>query len=183
MENTLSTFKITSDTFEVTGSSDFVIQQVDKFSDYFLAFRNQQINKAHAVLVHVENSQADSEVTNQNSITDNSDPNLYPQVYDLQSEVKIILKNAPGSTKSEQTKNIALLYLYGKKLKGLEDPTQYSSIKEVCKQYACLDESNFSTYLVKEKSLFIIEGKTAKTVRLTKPGEIEAENLAKQCSN
>lgn len=87
----------------------------------------------------------------------------------------------PGSSKSERTKNVALITLH---CKTSEDPISNIAIKEACISQACLDPKNFATTIKKDKEDFIISGKGSDwSVDLTIFGKQKAQSLMEKMLN
>ena len=109
------------------------------------------------------------------------DANKYLQagIYHIDTEGCIsILKRVPGSSGSEQTRNIALIILY---LKNTE--IQGSEIIPICEKLGCYDSSHFSSVFNNEKKYLIKKGKPHSkdwTLELTIPGREEAHRLLEE---
>jgi hypothetical protein len=55
--------------------------------------------------------------------------------------------------------------------------TETKELQEVCRHFDCLETTNFSTYMNRRKSFFIISGKGfSRSVKLTVPGKEQAKN-------
>lgn len=101
-------------------------------------------------------------------------------VYHIDSEGEIsILKRIPGNSKSEKTKNIALIVLYIRNGK-----IQGKDIIPLCEKHACYDSANFSSVFKNEKTNIVRKGNGQSwTLELTQPGEEAAISLLEEMAN
>lgn len=108
--------------------------------------------------------------------TDILDADIY--TYDEKSKELAIHKTPQDNTLAKQMVSLAILYLYGK---GIVDPVgevTFDEIRKICEDHKCLDKSNFSSVLRKEKKPFVISGagKFSK-IKLSVPGKAIAREL------
>ncbi len=162
---------------DVSGSEKFVREQLDRFKDLI-------DKKLSAVPVHapqfsppIQPPQISNPAVNQPPVVTGENP--YPNVIAIQDD-KINILRLKGSNKAEKSNNIALLYLLAKKQKG-EDSATFKEIRDVCKDHACLDATNFSAKLKSDKENFIFSGaRMSQSAKLTKPGLTKAKGLASE---
>ncbi len=162
---------------EIAGSEDFVREQIVAFKDII-----EGVVKTLSTKPIINSGSQTTSVPNSPPI-EPPEINPYPNVIALEEDEMRILKSIPGKSNGEKTRKIALLVLLGKKMLGeFSVPTKI--IRGVCKDHACLDEKNFSTHLKTDKENLIISGKGAsQSVKLSHPGEIKAEDLAKELND
>ena len=162
---------------DVSGSEKFVREQLDRFKDLI-------DKKLSAVPVHapqVPPSIQPPQIPGSNVIRPPvvTGDNAYPNVIDIHNDEIKILRIA-GSKKADKTINIALLYLLAKRQKG-EHTATFKEISSVCKDHACLDQTNFSSTIKSDKESFIIGGSRRKQhAKLTTPGLKKAKDLASE---
>jgi len=88
-----------------------------------------------------------------------------------------ILKNISSKKKAEKAVSLALMYLFAKSLKKIEE-VPVSEIREVCKSHAAFDSANFSTHLKGAKQHIILKGSgKSRIAKLTVPGVEEAKSI------
>jgi hypothetical protein len=105
--------------------------------------------------------------------------NHFLNVIAFDGDIIKILKPPSAKTKADKMVNLSLLYLLAASMKNI-DVVSYNELRNVCKEHACLDGPNFSAAIKHAESYFILSGKGKKTVKLTHPGKIAAEDLAKE---
>ena len=189
MEQSNAHFRISleSGTFEVSGSEKFVQEQMDKFAeavdDIIDKLRSHRLGsgsdnpgvasaKEAALPSKDQGGQADQE------------QNPYPNVIVLDEDKVRVIAEIPGANAKEKTINAALICLIGKGLLGANRAT-FKEIRDICKDQAFLDSSNFSQYLRTEKSLFTVHGKGGGNLeaQLTFPGRKSATELVEQLND
>lgn len=161
---------------EITGSENFVKEQLDRFKD-LINVRLSAVPVTPAISQSSISTPKPSEDKVQQLPPTGENP--YPKVIELyDGQIKLI--KISGKEKPEKTINVALLYLLAKSL--TEDKiARFSEIRGVCKHHACLDPKNFATILKRAKQLFIFDGSGKnQTARLTQPGLIKAKELAEK---
>ena len=166
---------------ELTGSEDFIKKYEEKFQ---LATKVQQLSNEESL----KNALAET-VQSQNIQQNNLQrSNQYEYVFDLSSEkTQLILSKMPGKNKAEKQVSTALLYIFGETTLRSEnkETVPIEEIREQCEFHGCLD-INLSTYLKRKRQWFTIEGKKGsrgRQIRLTRPGESEAQRLAEELNN
>lgn len=113
--------------------------------------------------------------------TENSGLSQYDHVFDSVNERLKIIATIPGKSKAEQTRNVALLILYGQHLQGV-DHVQSEQIRSACVDQGCYDGTNFAGYLRGLKSSVVMNTKPGGQydIKLTAPGRKAARELADQ---
>lgn len=166
---------------ELTGSEDFIKKYEEKFQ---LATKVQQLSNKESL----ENALAET-AQGQNIQKGNLQrSNQYEYVFDLSGEkTQLMLSKVPGKNKAEKQVFTALLYIFGETTLRSEnnETVPIEEIREQCEFHGCLD-TNLSTYLKSKRQWFTIEGKKGskgKQIRLTRPGENEAQRLAEELNN
>jgi hypothetical protein len=163
---------------EITGSEEFVSEQIEAYQDLF----HEKLKTASATQSGPSLSEAEEPKTKRRDEDENR-IDSYKNIYALDDgEVRLLLNEIPGSSYSEQTTNAALLYLFGKNLSGSEqDEFDTDEIRDLCKQYGCLDEANFMRHLKSDKRAFIVKGSgQSHTIKLTHPGRQDAKELIRE---
>jgi hypothetical protein len=160
---------------EITGSEEFVSDQIEVYQDFIL----EKLETASPIQSDTSSNDGEEPKTKRSDDGKNR-LHSYRNIYALDDdEIRLLLNEVPGSSYSEQTTNAALLYLFGKDLAGSDkDEFDTDEIRNLCKQYGCLDESNFMRHLKSDKRAFIIKGGGKNhTVKLTHPGRQDAKDL------
>jgi len=171
-------FSLRDGVLEISGSEEFVRDQLTKFDDL--------------IIKHLSNIP----ITAQPSIPSPPQPApeegaqgdtwksvSYHNVIAFDRDGIKILKNIPGKSGSEKAVNAALVYLYAKNVKGQEEAL-FKEIRELCKDHGCLDSANFASNLKSEKQYFIIGGSGKKqTAKLTRPGKTKAAALVEELNS
>ncbi len=153
---------------QIEGSEKFVSEQIARLEPHIIrAFENRDQNLTRS-------NKATGKNTNFN---DGISINEYDQLFADKGDKIQILKAIPGTGKAPKTINIALLLMFAYGLKGV-DAISSDLIREVCRDNACLDESNFAGVIKRDKEDFVYEAKS-KQIKLTAPGKKKAETLAK----
>lgn len=161
---------------EITGSENFVREQLDRFKDLI----NMRLS-AVPVTPEISQSSISTPKPSEDKVQQlhPTGKNPYPKVIELE-DGQIRLLQISGKKKPEKIINVALLYLLAKSLTG-DKIARFSEIREVCENYACLDASNFARILKKDKQVFIIDGSgKGQTAKLTQPGLKKAKELAEK---
>ena len=97
-------------------------------------------------------------------------------------DVEILVDTSQGNT-AETARRTVLLYLYGRKLLGLNE-TSHDDLRAVCEEHGCYDASNFATHMKGLKGKMTKDGSSRSyTATLTKPGEREAKAIAEKLQN
>ena len=163
---------------EISGSEDFVRDQLEKFDDLIMKHLSSMLNFSQPSIFPSPQPALDQEVQGDawKSVS-------YHNVIAFEGNKIEILKNIPGKSGAEKAVNAALLYLYAKNVKGQEDAL-FKEIRELCKGHGCLDSANFASNLKSEKQYFIIGGSGKKqTAKLTQPGKTKAAALVGQLNS
>jgi len=159
---------------EIIGSENFVKEQLDRFKD-LISMKLSVVPATPAISQTSTSMLKSSEDKIQQQSLNGENP--YPKVIALE-DGQIRLLKISGKEIPEKTINVAMLYLLAKKLIGEKD-AHFKEIRGACKIHACLDRSNFSTILKKDKQIFIFSGSgKSQTARLTQPGLLKAKELA-----
>ncbi len=163
---------------EISGSEDFVRDQLEKFDDLIMKHLSNMLNSAQPSIFPSPQAALEQEVQGDawKSVS-------YYNVIAFEGDEIKILKNIPGKSGAEKAVNAALLYLYAKNVKGQEEAL-FKEIRELCKGHGCLDSANFASNLKSEKQYFIIGGSGKKqTAKLTQPGKMKAAALVGQLNS
>jgi len=152
---------------EISGSEDFVREQLGKFNDLIMKHLSNMLKSALEQEVQGDAWKSVS----------------YHHVIAFEGDEIRILKNIPGKSGAEKAVNAALLYLYAKNVKGQEEAL-FKEIRELCQGHGCLDSANFASNLKSEKQYFIIGGSGKKqTAKLTQPGKMKAAALVNELNS
>lgn len=73
-------------------------------------------------------------------------PSKFENVFDKVDDKLKIIAHIPGKTKAEQSRNVALVVLYGHLLLGVE-LVPSDTIRQACVDQGCYDSTNFAQYL------------------------------------
>lgn len=105
-------------------------------------------------------------------------PSKFENVFDTVDDKLKIIAHVPGKTKAEQSRNVALVVLYGQLLLGVEQVPS-DTIRQACVDQGCYDSTNFAQYLKGLKSRVVMNTKTGGgyDVKLTAPGRKDAKEL------
>lgn len=165
---------LNSGTFEISGSEEFVSQQIENFKDLILdSIKNRQSSQTSLEKPNTEHKALEAEATPRETTKS------YNRVLHIEDKDIRIIKKIPGTNNASKTVNTALVYLWGSHSAGVtEVPLQ--EIRARCQEQSCLDASNFSSHINGAKELIIVTGKkgsSAKTCKLTIPGSEKAEEI------
>jgi len=170
--------------FEITGSEEFVSEQINGFKDAILnTLTRRTVDTIPLAASPVSPPpQLQLEKPTEEEPSFGSPLDTYNRVLHMEGEQVRVLKRIPGGTLAKKTVNAALVYLWGKRSLGItEVPMQ--EIRQLCQEQSCLDPSNFAGILKNAKEFILLDGKkgsSAKTCKLTIPGMEEAEKLLAQ---
>lgn len=108
----------------------------------------------------------------------------YDSVFAMHNDRIKIIATIPGSSKAEQTRNVALLLLYGEHLRGADEVTA-ESIKDACVDQGCYDNKNFASHLKSLKPKVVMDPKPGGdyTVKLTAPGRKSVKEMVERLNN
>ena len=173
----------------ISGSEAFIeknIQIAFDFVERNLHLLSATSSEAKAVFrpdeTHLNSSSIVAETTDSNSPYDvENEKYISAGVYHIDKEdgTISILKKIPGSSKSEKTKNIALIVLYIRKGK-----VPGKELIPICEKHACYDSTNFSSIFKNEKTNIIRKGTGQNwTIELTQPGRTAAIALLEEMAN
>ncbi|MCQ4243395.1 hypothetical protein, partial [Stutzerimonas stutzeri] len=167
-------------TFEISGSENFVSQQIENFKDLIL----DSIRTPSTPPYNLEKTspQPTSQEVDQNSAPT---AKVYNRVLHIEDKSVKIIKKVPGINNAKKTVNTALIYLWGCRSAGVNEVSLHD-IRRLCQEQSCLDSSNFSSYISGAKELIIVEGKkgsSSKSCKLTIPGIEKAEELLESLNN
>jgi len=172
--NTRVIISLSEGKIDVSGSEEFVRDQLDRFKDliekklFAIPVQPQQTLMTQTPLSGAPNVSPPPAVTVENA---------YPNVIEIHED-KIKILKIKGATKAEKTLNTAFLYLLAKKQRGV-DTANFDEIRKVCREHGCLDSTNFSKPFSAAKESFIVSGSPRnKSVSLTQPGLAKAKSLA-----
>lgn len=138
-------------TFEISGSENFVSQQIENFKDLILESIKTPSSPPH-------NIEKPSFQHTSHDGDHNSAPTMksYNRVLHIEDKSVKIIKKVPGTNNAKKTLNTALIYLWGCRSAGVNEvPLQ--DIRRLCQEQSCLDSSNFSSYISGAKELIIVE--------------------------
>ncbi len=176
---------------ELEGSETFVSTQMEWLKDVILS------TPITTELELIEEKTAQSEIPSQiitTQIVGNQHTNKifdkYKTFFGIDKEVvdsvihtednnfTIITKKIKGGNADKQIQ-YSLLYCLAKEFYG-QSEISTEELRELCRDNACLDASNFNQYFNTHKDLFIVNGKPRtrnKTIKLTSPGRNKAKEL------
>lgn len=167
---------------EVSGSEDFVREQVQWFSAIASSRTDSQSDLAATAHQPVEQTPDIAGPPIPTSTIPANNP--FPKVFHFDRDgVHLLSRKAPGGkTKQIQMRSIAMLYVLAKSMQGTAH-ADWSQIRNLCKTYGCLDSSNFGRVLADPSTFLISEEGNSRVVSLTHPGREEAEKLAAECNS
>lgn len=160
------------------GSEDFVRDALDFWKE-FLAGSGQSPEIIEPQPVHnAEAPRTSQEAHSPAAPARNGSVNAYENVYDTVDDKLKIIAHVPGSNKAEQSRNVALVLLYGYLLRG-EEQTPSEAIRQACVDQGCFDSPNFAQHLKGLKSRVVMNTKPGGgyDVKLTAPGRRDAKDL------
>lgn len=188
-DNYQAVFKLTTTSLEITGSENFVNQQLQNNESLLNAFigiiKQGFIDKSNLLntqnIVESNNAQMLKNgytFTDYEDISDNIDPlQKFEDVIAMENGTFQVLVSIPGSTESKKIVNITLMYLWVKAKTNTES-VNASELKKIFELHG-LDQSNhFSKYIKNNKKFFITNGSGHNwTIKATVPALKEAEIL------
>jgi hypothetical protein len=157
----------------VEGSEEFVEEQVSDFHETVLEHLKKQDYQSTGEGTTSSDEGVPSGVREPSSIEN------YPSLYHSDGdEVNLLLRQIPGDSTAEKTRNVARLYLFGKNLLGGEPVVDKKKIVEICEEYGFHDSGNFKSNIESGKPYLIIEGEGKDyNIRLTPPGIDSTEKI------
>jgi hypothetical protein len=161
---------------EFEGTEEFVERQLVTFGD-LVKQSLQAISAAPKKQPPVKNGKSEEQG---NQGAENLEglaayENLF--VKDAAGEIQI-LKDLPGTNKSQKMVNAALLLALANTLIG-KSPTSFKEIRNICKKHGALDSTNFAQVIKGCIEDFVFDGTGQSiTVALTVPGRKAADKLA-----
>ena len=161
-------------TIRVEGSEEFVEEQVSEFHETVLEhLENQNYQSTGEEGTASINDGTSTEIREPNSIGN------YPSLYHSDGDdVNLLLRQMPGNSTAEKTRNAARLYLFGKNLLGEEPVSDKKKIVEICDEYGFHDTHNFKSNIESGKPDLFIEGEGQEyNIRLTPPGIEKTKEL------
>jgi hypothetical protein len=177
-------FSLSEGKLEITGTELFVMQQVEAFKDVIVdAFR--QSNVSPVLLPRFSNAPtAGAQATMPEvDVEDATVSNPFPRVLDVLNDKVKITRSIKGSTTSEKSIKLILIYLWGKETLLRQTTAEFKELRDLCEQYACLDSGNFASTLSSKKNLIVVDGSkgsSSKVCKLTYPGREKAEEYLRE---
>jgi len=185
-------FKLSADSIEISGSQEFVEQQLENFKTLIESSYDKILNKPSSPNLLDQNVNkkklllSDHNVSIQESIdadyieVDHSGEVDHENVYVIDGSTFQLMVDAPGNTVSAQIVAITLIFMYAKLKSGIDTVT-FSEIKGACVNHGAFDSKNFARIMDNNKKYFLIMGEAKnKTFKLIRPGIKEAEKLIQQ---
>ncbi len=175
--------RVSDKEIEISGSEEFVSQQISKLESLFTRFANSlsyQDQKSLAPL-NGENSKKTTQIDNNAEFVDFEilKTNKYENAVAVDGDNIQVLTKIPGDSTKQRMINLILIYLYFKSTEG-RTSIPFSELRLFCEKHAELDKSNFSKIMVNQKRLFLISDSKA---TLTVPGKTEAIKLLTSLDN
>ncbi|MEA1619782.1 hypothetical protein SOQ14_12735 [Erythrobacter sp. T5W1-R] len=162
---------------KASGDKDFVMSVIDRY-DSLMAHRKPApaVGEAapHTPSTSLGNQPNSPAVGGQN-LDD------FGSVYDVTEGKVRIITSVPGNTQAAKAKNLCLLFLFAK-LKLGHEIIPNEEVREVCKDHAVYDPTNFASQMKGQKKFVIASGTKGSpnfTLKLTVPGRKAAEELAR----
>ena len=156
--------------FEISGSEQFVAEQIAVFKDAIIEAIEQ--TRSEHPLAEEEPPAAPHKET--------SDTPSYTKVLHIEDDKVSILKKAPGNTTSKKAIATAIIYLWAKRSIGV-DSVPFNELRDQCKTQGCLDTMlHFAANMKRARQFIIIDGtkgSSVQTCKLTLPGVEEAERI------
>lgn len=159
---------------EIAGSDLFVSQQIEPFRDLIA-----QHLKAPRALPKIETDQLLGQAEGETDVAATEEP-IYPNAIAIHGDALSIICKAPGKNTSEKAGNLCLIYIWAKKRIMGQSEVPASELRELCKEHAAFDASNFANHLRSRKSHFLpvgVKGSNSKSYKITHPGEAAAKEL------
>lgn len=159
------------------GDKDFVISVIDRY-ETLMATKVQVALPAstpHATVMNGEANNNDGVIASHQGQLDQ-----FGSVFDVTEDKVSVIADIPGNTQAAKAKNLCLLYLFAKLRLGTEI-VQNDEVRDVCKEHAVYDSTNFASQMKSQKKLVIatgVKGSPNFTLKLTVPGKKAAEELA-----
>lgn len=181
MENSIFSFEIkwNNGEFKVSGTEEFVNSKLDEFSEILKGKLTTTSEKNNFQMLSVpRNFESSVERSALPSIKPES--GLSAEVFELifaESEDGLkIISDIPGKNKADKIKHTAFILLYGNHLKGKEYTTK-KELMTCCQEHGCMDVGNFASIINSLKPKHILSTDKNKTLKLTKPGQIKAQEV------
>jgi hypothetical protein len=185
MENAV--FKLGNNYIEISGPTEFVQEQLDKFrsliTESYEKILNQPITgqtkespsqKSPTYLIPMDqgNDYADFVEVAKSSAVDHENVFVFEN-----GRFQIICDNLPGNSTSARMIVVVLMYMWAQLRKGVET-IHFSELREVCMNAGEFDPTNFSKAMDNNKRFFLLlgEGKS-RTAKLVPKGVREAERI------
>lgn len=175
MTESYMALSIGTNTFEVSGSEQFVQKMFDQYAKPWVenattfpgSGEDGTGSSARASLPRPADKSAGS-----SNVTD------YENVFDFADDELKVICDVGGSNNAEKTRRTALTYLFGQSLLG-ETIVQSEQIRAACSDQGCYDSANFAQYLKSLKNKVVMNTKAGGgyAVKLTAPGRNEAKTL------
>lgn len=183
MENSI--FKLGSNYIEISGPTEFVEEQLDKFRELITASyekilnhrgenktKEQNVQKSK-LLMPVEQGEEYAEFVEVNQGTTVAHENVFV----MENGRFQILCEMPGSSTSARMISVVLVYLWAQLRRGI-DTVSFSELREVAMKAGEFDSSNFSKAMDHNKRFFLLLGEgRGRTAKLVLKGIKEAERI------
>lgn len=180
--------------FEISGSEEFVSNQIAEFKGML-----NGILESHLIKNALPNSVAKAQQISEKSTNQaNSSKEEYAEFVELENSKGLkdyenvfaiegdkiqIISDVPGNSTVRKMINIVLIYLWIKQKLNIQE-VAFSELRDVCEKYGEIDKPNFAKYMKLHKKYFIINGSSkSQTAILIRPGIKEAEYIINQLNN
>lgn len=175
-------FSASKGVIELVGSENFISSHMETLTGLVRVIsRHTPVEtRPEKNLKEVFETKADKIETQDKEATGVTGIEVHPSIYSQIGEKLKITCKIPGSTKSEKSRNAALLYCYGAGMMGNEQVSS-TELRTLCKDHGFLDSGNFSK-IFDDKTIFVKDGKKGgnKQVKLTYTGREKAQELIRE---
>lgn len=160
-----------------TGDKDFVISVLDRYDSLMTTKAPPAPDGAATVHTPIPTGSQNTAA----ALLNTSSLDEFGSVFDVTDGKISVIATVPGSTQAAKAKNLCLLFLFAK-LKIGHEIVPNEEIRELCKDHAAYDPTNFASQMKSQKKLVIASGAKGSpnfTLKLTVPGKKASEELAR----
>lgn len=188
-------FKLKADEIEISGSEEFVTNQLELNRSIITEFMSL-IKSKYLYSSEGRDSLPTPQVNSSKLLENNNGYTDFEEVDATSDKLKDyenalfadknkvqLLSKVPGNTGSQRIVNLVLIYLWVKHVQGIDTVNAFE-LKSFCADSGEKDDSHFAEYIKSKKKYFIISGSTRKwEVKATQPALKSAEGILNEINN
>lgn len=181
-EDSKSKFLVTDSIIEISGSEDFVSQQIETLRALIMKRLERPVlrksdTEPRSIIYLLPQSSPISNVSVVELRENLPSAGDLENVFITSGQSVSIVADIPGTSTSQRMINLVLIYLYAKLKVGIEE-VSFKELRDVCEKYGEVDKTNFSKIINQNRRYFLTSGESkSQFAKLIRPGIKAAESL------